>query len=443
MRVIIVGGGIGGLSLALSLHQVGIESYVFESSPKIEFLGLGINLQPNAVRELTEIGLGDRLAQEAIPTAELAYYNRHGQLIWSEPRGAVAGYRWPQFSVSRGELQRILVEATIERLGKDKVILGHHLSSFEQRGSLVTARFIDRGTRREVGSCDGDILVGADGIHSVVRHAFYPDDKPHFEGMVNFRGVVETEPFLTGKTMVIVGHRDQRLIAYPMNRQTAERGRSLVNWICVTRMSKDVLPREEWGRVADCNKFQDRYADWRFPWMDVPKLIQMTPHIWEFPDVDRDPIPRWSFGRVTMLGDAAHPMLPVGAQAGSQAIIDGRALTGALLTSRDPEEALRHYEVQRMDAMNGMILRNRNLGPETVMHLAEERAPQGFEKISDVLTETELQEASVFLQISRRLRHRHCEQPAFLHSAGWTPGAFVIHRDAIYHLARSVGPSNR
>jgi len=395
MRVIIVGGGIGGLSLALSLHQVGIECSVFESSPTIEFLGLGINLQPNAVRELCELGLDDKLAQTAIPTAELAYFNRHGQLIWSEPRGAAAGYRWPQYSISRGELQKLLIEAVLERLGKNKLFVGHHLSSFVQRGNKVTARFIDRTTRREIASCDADILVGADGIHSVVRKNFYPDDHPQFEGMINLRGVARTEPFLSGKTMAIVGHRDQRLIAYPISPQAAEKGQALVNWICVMRMCKEVLPREEWGREADVNKFLPLYADWVFPWMDVPKLIRQTDPIWEFPDVDRNPISQWSYGRITMLGDAAHPMLPVGAQAGSQAIVDGRVLTAALLASHDPEDALRHYQAQRIDAMNGMILRNRNLGPETVMALAEERAPQGFDKITDVVTEAELKEASL------------------------------------------------
>jgi 2-polyprenyl-6-methoxyphenol hydroxylase-like FAD-dependent oxidoreductase len=395
MKVIIAGGGIGGLSLALSLHQIGIESYVFESSPVIEFLGLGINLQANAVRELTELGLGEELEREAIPTCELAYYNRHGQLIWSEPRGLAAGYRWPQYSISRGALQRILLKAVLEQLGEDRLLVGHHLASFEQRHDKVTARFIDRKMGREIASWDGDILVGADGLHSAVRKKFYPGDQPHFEGMVNFRGVVETEPFLSGKTMVIVGHRDQRLIAYPINRQSYERGRALVNWICVARMSKTVLPREEWGREADREKFLPNYADWVFPWLDAPKIIEATPNVWEFPDVDRDPIPRWSFGRITMLGDAAHPMLPVGAQAGSQAIVDARALTGALLNSHDAEEALKLYEKQRIDAMNGMILRNRNLGPETVMALAEERAPQGFEKITDVISEAELEKASV------------------------------------------------
>jgi 2-polyprenyl-6-methoxyphenol hydroxylase-like FAD-dependent oxidoreductase len=231
-------------------------------------------------------------------------------LIWSEPRGTSAGYRWPQYSISRGALQKILLEAVRARLGDDRVLIGHHLSSFEQRNGKVQALFIDRNTGNDVGFYEGDILVGADGLHSVVRRTYYSDDNPHFEGMVNFRGVLVMEPFLSGKTMVVIGNREQRLIAFPISPRATERGRVLVNWICAARMPRDVLPREEWGLEADRTKFLRRYADWVFPSIDVPKLIRMTPHVWEFPDVDRDPIPRWSFGRITMLGDAAHPMLP-------------------------------------------------------------------------------------------------------------------------------------
>lgn len=359
MKVIIVGGGIGGLSLALSLHHVGIESYVFESSPKVELPGLGISLQPIAVFELTELGLDGKLAQVAIRTEELAYYNSYGKLVWSELRGTRVGNQCPQYSISRGALQKILLEAVRKRLGEDHVLLGHHLSSFEQLAGKIQARFVDPNTSSDVGSYEGDLLVGADGFHSVVRRTFYPDDKPQFEGIVNFRGGLLTEPFLSGKTMVIVGDREQRLIAFPISSNAMDGGQVLVNWICVTRTPREVLPREEWGREADRTKFFQHFADWVFPWMDVSKLIRMTSHVWEFPDVDRNPIPQWSFGRITLLGDAAHPMLPVDAQGGSQAIVDGAVLTGALVKSTHPEEALRSYQAQRKRSMNAMIMRNR------------------------------------------------------------------------------------
>lgn len=393
MKVIVVGGGIGGLSLALSLHQIGFDPHVFESAPAFQFLGLGINVQPHAVRELTELGLGDELARVSIATAELAYYNKHGQLIWSEPRGLAAGYRWPQHSVSRGELQRLLLNATQARLGPDRIRTGHHLAAFEAGADGVVASFIDRPTGREVARVDGDILVGADGIHSAVRHTYSPQEKLHYEGVINYRGVTAAAPYLSGATMVIAGHRDQRFVAYPIRRLPD--GRCLINWICVARSADPMLPLEEWGVLADKAPLLQKYARWKFAWLDIPELITATQDVFLFPDVDRDPLPQWSFGRVTMVGDAAHPMLPVGAQAGSQAIVDGRVLAAALARFADPAEALRNYERERMDAMNGMILRNRRLGPEAVMQLAEERAPDGFSDISAVLSTAELTEASI------------------------------------------------
>jgi len=393
MKVIVVGGGIGGLSLALSLHQIGFEPLVFESAPAFQFPGLGINVQPHAVRELTELGLGEALARHSIATAALSYFNKHGQLIWSEPRGLAAGYKWPQHSVSRGELQRLLLEAAQTRLGPDHIRTGHHLAAFEVRGDRVVARFADRGSGREVAEVEGDCLVGADGIHSAVRQAYSPREKLHYEGVINYRGVTAAEPYLGGATMVLVGHRDQRFVSYPIKRLPD--GRCLINWICVVRTPDPMMPLEEWGVRAERAPILAKYASWKYDWLDIPKLVEATEDIFVFPDVDRDPLPRWSFGRVTMVGDAAHPMLPVGAQAGSQAIVDGRVLAAALVRLGDPIEAFRHYERQRMDAMNGMILRNRRLGPETVMQLAEERAPHGFADIATVLSADELKEAAI------------------------------------------------
>jgi 2-polyprenyl-6-methoxyphenol hydroxylase-like FAD-dependent oxidoreductase len=393
MKAIVVGGGIGGLSLALSLHQIGFDAQVFESAPAFQFLGLGINIQPHAVRELTELGLGEELARNSIPTAELAYYNKHGQLIWSEPRGIAAGYRWPQHSVSRGELQRVLLAAARTRLGPDRIHTGHHLAAFQERDNRVIAKFSDRATGRDIAEVEGDILVGADGIHSAVRRAFSPSETLHYEGIINYRGVAAARPYLSGATMVIAGHRDQRFVSYPIKRLAD--GRCLINWICVAYGADPMLPLEEWGVRADKAAIFAKFSDWKFEWLDIPALVEATQDVFQFPDVDRDPLLQWSFGRVTMVGDAAHPMLPVGAQAGSQAIVDGRVLAAALARVADPVEALQSYQRERMDAMNGMILRNRRLGPETVMQLAEERAPHGFSDISAVLTADELKEASI------------------------------------------------
>jgi 2-polyprenyl-6-methoxyphenol hydroxylase-like FAD-dependent oxidoreductase len=390
VQVIIVGGGIAGLSQALSLHQIGIACRVYEAVPVLAPLGYGINLQPNAIRELTALGLGDKLAAAGVLTQELAFYNKHGQLIWTEPRGRAAGYRWPQISISRGELHRILLAAIRERLGADAIAPAHRLTDFEERGGQVIARFADP-SGQPTGEARGDILIGADGIHSAVRQHFYPGEKAVFDGYLHYRGIVEAAPYLTGRSMAVVGHRHHRAILYPVMQRPG--GRMLINWLAYTKIPPGSPPLEAWDTAADKKACVDQYIGWTYPWLDVHGLFAATPagDVLQLPNVDRDPIPRWSFGRVTLIGDAAHPMQPVGAQAGSQAVVDGRVLAASLMAVRDPVEALTRYQNERIAAMNDMIIRNRNLGLESILQTAEERAPQGFRHIHDVLSQKELE----------------------------------------------------
>jgi 2-polyprenyl-6-methoxyphenol hydroxylase-like FAD-dependent oxidoreductase len=390
MRVLIAGGGIGGLAAALCLHEAGLDVRVCESVREPRELGVGINLQPAAVRELVALGLGDDLERIAIATAGLRYYSKHGKPIWSEPRGREAGFDWPQYSIHRGQLLMLLYRAAQERLGPDRLRTGHQLVSFEQDPEGVTATFRDRRAGGVPHTERGDVLIGADGIHSTVRAAFYPEEgPPRFGGQLMWRAAVEAPPFLDGRTMVVVGHRDQKLVAYPMARRPG--GRVLTNWLTELTVPGDTPPVADWNRRVDRDVFAARFADWTFPWLDVPALIAATPEVFEFPKVDRDPIPRWTFGRVTLLGDAAHPMHPSGSQAGSQAIVDAAVLARAL--GEDGAGAgLQRYEAERLPAMRDVTLRNRRLGPEEMTQVVEERAPDGFADVEDVISRREMEE---------------------------------------------------
>jgi 5-methylphenazine-1-carboxylate 1-monooxygenase len=396
MDVVIAGAGIAGLTLALSLHQAGIGCCVYESVEALAPVGVGINILPHAVRELTELGLQPLLAATAIPTAALAYHSRHGQLIWREARGLAAGYRWPQFSIHRGELQMILFDAVRARLGEGAVRLGHHLAGVEQDGDGVVATFTARagGAVRE--RVPGAVLVGADGIHSALRALFVPDEGPPiWNGAILWRGTTEAAPFLGGRTMIMAGHEFQKFVAYPISAEADAKGRSLVNWIAEKKFAPDhSWRREDWNRAAKLDEFAPDFADWRFDWLDVPALIAGAGRVYEYPMVDRDPLPRWTHGRATLLGDAAHPMYPIGSNGASQGILDARVLTRELLRHGVGAAALEAYEAERRPATARIVLANRGNGPEQVMQMVQERAPGGFGRIEDVLSAAELEGAA-------------------------------------------------
>jgi 2-polyprenyl-6-methoxyphenol hydroxylase-like FAD-dependent oxidoreductase len=394
MKVLVIGGGIGGLTTALSLHAAGIEAEVFEQTPSIEALGVGINLQPNAVRELMELGLGDALKAVAIETSTLSYYNKLGQLIWSEPRGLAAGYRWPQYSIDRGDLQMILLDAVDARIGAARnVHTNHTLVSFEQTGRGVVAQFIERASGRPLPPHKGDVLIGADGIHSAVRAQLYPNEGPPVSsGRIQWRGVIEDESFLDGRTHVTIGSRERRAVVYPISEKARQEGRSLINWVTVLGKQMASDQPGTWDRRAPKERFFAHFRDWNFDWIRFADLIAATAEIYEYPKDDRDPLPRWSFERVTLLGDAAHPMRPIGSQAGSQAVVDARVVALALATATSVEDGLKAYERERLPIMNKVILRNREFGPSMIMDMAEERAPNGFTDIEQVISRSELEE---------------------------------------------------
>ena len=394
MHVLIAGGGIGGLTTALQLQQLGLKVTVFESVHEIEPLGAGINLLPHGARILTDLGLQEQLAATAIQTRRIRYMTRYGQEIYSDPCGRYAGYKWPQFSIHRGDLQMILLDAVRERLGAERLLTGHHLTAVEQTDEAVTAHFVDRRTGQPAGSYGGDLLIGADGIHSATRRHFYPDEGPaHFSGVMMWRGVAETEPFLDGETMIIAGNFQHKAVVYPISERLRQQGRSLTNWVMEIRIGGDEAPEmEDWNREGSLDEFFYAFKEWTFPDIDIPAILQATDTILRYPMVDRDPLPRWSFGRVTLLGDAAHPMYPMGANGASQAILDSVALVEALEAHEDDVEgALKAYEEARLGPTTEVVYSNRQYGPEGMLQIVDDRIDSADDRVEDVITQEEIE----------------------------------------------------
>ncbi|MES2603161.1 MAG: flavin-dependent oxidoreductase [Pseudomonadota bacterium] len=396
MTVLIAGGGIGGLTLALSLHQIGIPCRVFESVPELKPLGVGINVLPHAVRELIELGLLDKLDAAGVRTKELSYFSKQGKPIWSEPRGLEAGYKWPQFSIHRGVLHQILLDTVIERLGADNLLNSHHLASFTDTPDGVSARFIDKATGDDAGTYDGTLLIAADGIHSAVRGKLYPDEGPPiWNGRILWRGITESDAFLSGRTMIMAGHESLKFVCYPISNAPMRDGKFRINWIAERFFPPDhQWRREDYNRAARLDEFLPWFEDWTFDWLDVPGLIRNCAHAYEYPLVDRDPIDRWTFGNVTLMGDAAHPMYPIGSNGASQAILDARVITREILNHGETSEALQAYEAERRPATTELVKLNRRNGPEQVMQLVEERAPNGFNVVTDVMSQQELEDVA-------------------------------------------------
>ena len=394
-EVLIVGGGIAGLATALSLHAEGIDVAVRESVPEIQPLGVGINLLPHAIRELDALGVLAELESVGIASTTLAYFSARGQLIWEESRGRAAGYQWPQLSLHRGTLQMVLHDTAVERLGADRVVPGRHLTAIDHHDSGATAHFECRDGSGDTESVDAAIVVAADGIHSTVRQQRFPHEgMPLWNGALLWRGAVEYDPILNGRTMVWAGHPDQKFVAYPI--RDLGNGKQLVNFIAEYRTDdRELLEREDWNRAGNLDDFAPRFDDWVFDWLDIPQLLRAAPGTFLFPMVDRDPLDYWTEGRVTLIGDAAHPMYPIGSNGASQGILDARVLAGCIRSHRnDPDRALAVYEAHRRPATSAIVLANRGLGPEMPMRLVHERAPEGFDHIDDVISPEEILEVT-------------------------------------------------
>jgi 5-methylphenazine-1-carboxylate 1-monooxygenase len=383
------------MALALSLHDTGFcDVDVYESASHVKELGVGINVFPHATRELTELGLFDALDTVGIPTAELAYYSTHGQRIWSEPRDIAAGYRWPQFSIHRCQLLGVLRRAVLARLGSERVHPSHHLSRFGQDADRVWAEFVDRASGTPRAHVEADMLIGCDGIHSVIRQALFPNEGlPKWNGMTMWRAVTEGAPFLSGRTMIMAGHFGRRMIVYPISRQHKTADKALINGAAEFKNAPEQpMPTQDWEHMARLEDVLEPFTSFVLDFLDVPALIRGAASIYQYPMVDRDPLPTWNFGRVTLLGDAAHPMYPVGSNGASQAIIDARVLARELALQPSIEAAIAAYDAQRRPQTASVVLANRQGGPERCLEIVEQRAPEEFVDLDTVISRAELEE---------------------------------------------------
>jgi 2-polyprenyl-6-methoxyphenol hydroxylase-like FAD-dependent oxidoreductase len=405
MKVVIVGAGIGGLVTALSLHRAGITDVTcLESAPEMRPLGVGINLLPHAVRELTELGLLDELDAMAVRTADLTYVNEFGQTIWNEPRGIDAGYQWPQFSIHRGKFQMMLARVVRERLGIDTIVTDARVSSIESGGELTRVM-------TSTSEYSADVVIAADGIHSTIRATWHPNEGPPiWNGAVLWRGTSRVKPFLSGRSMFMAGHRETKFVAYPLD-DVGDDGLQLVNWIAEHVDPTMVDLQTNWNRSVPVERFLPLFESWKFDWFDIPSLITAADTVLEYPMSDRDPLDSWIRDRVVLLGDAAHPTYPIGSNGSSQAIIDARVLAFALAT-KPVEEALTWYQSERLPKTRAIQLANREMGPELVMQIVHERAPHGFESIDDVMTADERNE------IAARYKSIAGFDPAILNTRG-------------------------
>lgn len=394
MRIAVVGGGIGGLALALGLHQRGIACEVYESAPEVREIGVGITLLPHAMRELAALGLQPQLEAVGIENLESVFFNRWGQFIYREPRGRHAGYEVPELGMHRGKLHGVLYQAALQRLGPAHIHLDHRCVGLQQDTKEVTLAFQDaRGQLRP--PVQADVVIACDGVNSAVRRQFYPEEKPAFAGINTWRGVTVHKPILTGKTYMRIGSIDTgKMVIYPIADDVDGQGNQLVNWVAEIRQADAGM--NDWNQPGRLEDFLPVYQDWKFDWLDVPALITGAREILEYPMVDKDPVPRWTFGRVSFLGDAAHPMYPRGSNGSAQALLDASTLAGLLAQGGDPQQALQRYEGLRLPATAKVVETNRTVPPDFIIMKADELSGgQPFPgTIDDLVSQEELRRIS-------------------------------------------------
>jgi 2-polyprenyl-6-methoxyphenol hydroxylase-like FAD-dependent oxidoreductase len=392
-EVIIVGAGICGLSLALNLHRRNVACRVYERAPEISELGVGITLLPHGMREFTVLGLGAELEAAGIENRESCFFNRFGQLIYREPRGKFAGYPYPEVGIHRGRLQMILYRAALARLGPERIKTDHQCVGVTQDEASATAFLQDSsGAAREPAT--GSVVIACDGINSSVRKQFYPDEAVAFSGINTWRGVTRRRPILDGRSYLRIGSiLTGKMVIYPIVDDVDGEGRQLINWMA--EIKRDTFEKNDWNKPGRLEDFHSIYADWKFDWLDVSALIRDADQILEYPMVDKDPVERWTFGRVTFAGDAAHPMYPRGSNGSAQAAIDARTLADLLCSEGDPRAALRAYEAARLPATARVVRTNREHPPDFINIKVEQLVgDRPFDDLDRYVTQEQLRALS-------------------------------------------------
>ncbi len=392
MRISIIGGGIAGLSFALGLQQKGIDCEVFEGVPEVKEIGVGITLLPHAMKELAAVGVQAQIEALGIENLESVFYTRHGQYVNREARGRHAGYALPEIGIHRGKLHRILFDEAVRRLGADRVHTGHRCSGFTQDDTGVTLNFdLADGSRRQVRS---ELVVACDGVNSTVRKQMHPHDKVCFGGINTWRGVSIHKPILTGKSYLRIGTVEHgKMVIYPIQDNVDGQGNQLVNW--VAELQRPDAAMNDWNKPGDVQVCADIYKDWKFPFLDVPAMILNSEKVLEYPMVDKDALPFWTQGRVTLMGDAAHPMYPRGSNGSAQALIDARTLADCLVQNESPLQALQQYESMRLPTTAKVVQTNRTVPPDFIIMKADELSHgQPFKHIDDLISQEELRQIS-------------------------------------------------
>ena len=394
MEIAIIGGGIVGLALALNLQRRGLACRVYEAVPEIKELGVGITLLPHAMRELSLLGLQETLEPLGIENAESCFFNRFGQLIYQEPRGRLAGYAVPEIGIHRGRLHRVLYDAAVARLGADRILTDHRCVGLAQDETGVTLQFTQTSSGAARPPVRADIAIGCDGVNSTVRAKFYPGEELVFIGINTWRGVTRHRPILTGRSYLRIGSiRTGKIVIYPIIDNIDEDGRQLINW--TTEIATNSTEQNDWNQPGRLEDFLPIYESWRFDWLDVAELISRADTIFEYPMVDKDPIERWSFGRVTLAGDAAHPMYPRGSGGSAQGLIDARVLADTIRHETNPVAALAAYEAARSGPAARVVQTNRTQPPDFINIRVEElTGDRPFDNLDDFISQQELRALS-------------------------------------------------